>query len=55
MMEAGLFFGLFSLLIYLGIPILTLVVVFYIIKLMKERNEYLRDIRDELRHRNNKQ
>lgn len=32
------------------VPILIIGVVIYVIKLMKQRNEYLKEIRDELRN-----
>ncbi|MDR7071506.1 hypothetical protein [Fictibacillus barbaricus] len=46
------FFSLFplvGLLFYLAIPIFVVYVALTIIKLMKQKNEYLMEIRDELR------
>jgi TM2 domain-containing membrane protein YozV len=55
-MGMGLLFGLFqffSVAIYLGTIIFAIYAVISILKLMKQKNEYLKDIRDELRNKQN--
>lgn len=49
-MEAVTF--LVPFLIYIGVLFLGIFAVIYFLKLTKERNQYLKDIRDELRKRN---
>lgn len=53
-MEMMALFGVFNMLIYLGLIVFAIYVVITIINLMKQRNDYLRDIRDELSKSNNK-
>ncbi len=53
-MEVMALFGIVNILIYIGIAVIGIYVVFTIIRLMKQRNDYLRDIRDELKKGNNK-
>lgn len=53
--ETSLFFSIFPILImvfYIGIAAFAIYLVITVLKRMKERNEYLRDIRDELKKRN---
>lgn len=45
-------FGLFSVLIWLAVPVFVIYVAITIINLMKQKNEYLMEIRDELRKNN---
>jgi len=45
-------FALIPLLMYLGFFIFVVYVVFTFLKLMRQKNEYLREIRDELRKNN---
>ncbi|MDQ0270548.1 hypothetical protein [Cytobacillus purgationiresistens] len=52
-MEAFAFFGLFNLLVYIGIFIFAIYVAVTIMKTSKQRNEFLKEIRDELRKHNN--
>lgn len=47
-------FGIVSILIYLGLFVFGIYVVITIIRLMKQRNDYLKDIREELKKSNNK-
>ncbi|WP_413376589.1 hypothetical protein [Alkalihalobacillus sp. 1P02AB] len=49
-MEFALF-GIFSLLLSLAVPVFVVVVTVLVLKSFKERNELLRDIRDELRNK----
>jgi hypothetical protein len=51
-MEIGALLGLFSIFIYFLIPTFAIILVVYIIKLMKQRNEYLKEIRDAINHHN---
>lgn len=51
MMAASLF-GLISILVYLGIIVFIIYVALSILKLMKQKNEYLKDIRDEIKKNN---
>ncbi|WP_175354221.1 MULTISPECIES: hypothetical protein [unclassified Bacillus (in: firmicutes)] len=51
MMAASLF-GLISILVYLGIIVFIIYVALTILKLMKQKNEYLKDIRDEIKKSN---
>ncbi len=45
-------FGMFNILIYLGLLIFGIYYVITTIKSMKQRNEYLKAIRDELKEQN---
>jgi hypothetical protein len=51
MMAASLF-GLISILVYLGIIVFIIYAAITILKLMKQKNEYLKDIRDEIKKSN---
>ena len=51
MMAASLF-GLISILVYLGIIVFIIYVALTILKLMKQKNEYLKEIRDEIKKSN---
>ncbi|WP_181161981.1 MULTISPECIES: hypothetical protein [Bacillaceae] len=51
MMAASLL-GLISILVYLGIIVFIIYVALTILKLMKQKNEYLKDIRDEIKKNN---
>ena len=48
-MQTMALFGIFNVLLYLGILIFGVYFVITTINSMKQRNEYLKDIRDELR------
>jgi heme exporter protein D len=52
-----MFFTLIPLLVYLAIIVLAIWIIVSLINFVKQRNEYLNDIRDELRklNSNNKQ
>ncbi len=52
-MEMLAFLGIIPILIYLGILIFAIYVAITILKLMKQKNEYLKEIRDEIRKNNN--
>ncbi|MEH7180242.1 hypothetical protein [Neobacillus vireti] len=51
-MEMMAFLGLIPILLYLGILVFAIYVVITILKLMKQRNEYLKEIRDEIKKNN---
>ncbi len=52
-MQTMALFGIFNILLYLGILIFGVYFVITTINSMKQRNDYLREIRDELRGINN--
>ncbi len=51
-MEILDFLGIIPIIIYLGILIFAIYVTSTFIKLMKQKNDYLKDIRDEIRKNN---
>lgn len=53
-MEITALFGIVNILIYLGIAVFGIYVVITIIRLMKQRNDYLKEIHEELKKSNNK-
>jgi hypothetical protein len=53
-MEIMALFGIVNILIYIGIAVFGIYVVITIIRLMKQRNDYLMEIREELKKSNNK-
>ena len=51
-MELFALLGLIPIFLYVGILIFAIYTVLTILKLMKQRNEYLKEIRDELKQSN---
>ncbi|QOS99287.1 hypothetical protein JNUCC42_00285 [Brevibacterium sp. JNUCC-42] len=53
-MHGFAFFGMLNVLIYFGVIFFIIYSVVTVIKAMKQKNEILKEIRDELRKNNNK-